>query len=95
MTDMRATERLLEVLHQQTAELFGSRLADVGDEAADILAIIAELRRRGDTLVRRDDLVHLLDKDESIFGSEHEIRAQQDAFVEARTRLENAIGGKP
>ena len=48
MADMRATERLLEVI--------GERSDD--DE---IQAVVAELRRRGDTLVEARDLRAVLD----------------------------------
>lgn len=58
MTDMRATERLLEVIDEcidaQKALLVGTEINALPLLKAE--EAITELRRRGDTLVRRDDL---------------------------------------
>lgn len=97
MSDMRATERLLEVIQDRamnTAYHVANGSADIAGiasyDAAQIMEAITELRRRGDTLVRRDDLQLVL---ENIFlkgeGSD-----EWDRNYAALSRLENALGGK-
>ena len=77
MTDMRATERLLEVIEERSVD-------------AETTAIVAELRRRGDTLVRSHDLRALLD---AYAGEDATAR---DADLEhALERLQRKVGGRP
>jgi hypothetical protein len=58
MTDMRATERLLEYIGEQALAAFSELPGDseAALQADKVMNAIAELRRRGDTLVRREDL---------------------------------------
>jgi hypothetical protein len=89
MTDMRATKRLLEAIEECAAKIAaGSNLSEV--YADEIVEAITELRRRGDTLVRRDDLRTALE------GSrpEYVTVAEGDAIEAAIDRLEIALGGK-
>ena len=88
MTDMRATERLLEVIEECV-----DRLPQFDQpEFAEITTAITELRRRGDTLVRADDLRMILEQIARTQGWDggHD----QDATTAALDRLENALGGK-
>jgi hypothetical protein len=80
MTDMRATEDLLEVIADEATEIVEA-LDPPAKHAGAILEAAVELRRRGDTLVRRDDLRILLrhvdpfEKDEASEASLERIRA--------------------
>ncbi len=60
MTDVRATERLLEVIQESASEILQG-CEEPAKEAGWILEATRELRRRGDTLVRRDDLLVIAD----------------------------------
>lgn len=96
MTDMRATERLLEVIEEKCADAerysqTENAYIDVPTIMGEIREVLTELRRRGDTLVRRDDLAVVI---EDITGFNGRL-ADQDRFEQAYQRLENAIGGKP
>jgi hypothetical protein len=96
---MRATERLLEFV-DETARLLEVWLKEDGptgiggdvaaQNAVAIRQALTELRRRGDTLVRRDDLRTALE------GSrpEYVTVAEGDAIEAAIDRLEIALGGK-
>ena len=84
MTDMRATERLLEVLEQSIAGLVEA--GDITFTGPKLVDIVQELRRRGDTLVRAADLRKILE--ETNLGGD-------GPYLDALDRLENAIGGKP
>ncbi|HEX4344447.1 MAG TPA: hypothetical protein VHZ31_02695 [Solirubrobacteraceae bacterium] len=77
MTDMRATERLLEVIEERSDD-------------GETTAIVAELRRRGDTLVRSHDLRALLDAYAAGDG-----RAHDAGFERALERLQKKVGGRP
>jgi hypothetical protein len=77
MTDMRATERLLEVIEERSDD----------DETA---AIVAELRRRGDTLVRSHDLRTLLDAYAGGDGTTGGLELER-----ALERLQRKVGGRP
>jgi hypothetical protein len=97
MTDMRATERLLEVIQESADILDESGLGELGCQqyAERILEAITELRRRGDTLVRREDLRIAVESIELDELSWVYMDAEKFAPVqEAIARLENAIGGK-
>lgn len=88
MTDMRATERLLEVI-AISADAYAENKNP--GHITDIQTSITELRRRGDTLVRREDLrmvMRIVALAEKHIGPA--AQSERDAF----DRLENAIGGK-
>jgi hypothetical protein len=91
MTDMRATERLLEVIEQLAFDL------EDGPEL-EIIEVARELRRRGDTLVRRDDLRKVSDyiraRDPISEGYFENGDAEHVQFVAAQDRLEIALGGR-
>jgi hypothetical protein len=97
VTDMRATERLLEVIGEQ-AELMRFRGIDA-PELLNILDAFRELRRRGDTLVRRDDLIKALEyvhlpnlwDDGWLAAGDAEGTEHASAAID---RLEIALGGK-
>ena len=95
MTDMRATERLLEVIQDEGYRIVeGGRPYDPDHSriSGRILAAANELRRRGDTLVRADDLRMILEQIARTQGWDggHD----QEATTAALDRLENALGGK-
>jgi hypothetical protein len=71
MADMRATERLLELLAEQPG--------------GETQAILGELRRRGDTLVRSHDLRAVLDAWPDETGGDAET-------AEALARLRAKVG---
>ncbi len=77
MTDMRATERLLDFIAERS-----------DDER--VRAAIAELQRRGDTLVRGDDLALVL----KYAGADPRLipPAVGDDILAAITHLETAVG---
>jgi predicted mannosyl-3-phosphoglycerate phosphatase (HAD superfamily) len=75
MTDMRATERLLDVIEERS-----------DDE--ETTAIVAELRRRGDTLVRSHDLRALLDA----YAGDDTARDELESALE---RLQRKVGSRP
>jgi hypothetical protein len=80
MTDVRATERLLEFIGEQTDD-------------PGVLDAVAELRRRGDTLVRRDDLriVSAAANHGRQFGAGGD--TDYTGFEAALARIERALGG--
>ncbi|HEV7564663.1 MAG TPA: hypothetical protein VGO31_01735 [Microbacteriaceae bacterium] len=80
MTDMRATERLLEFIGGQSDD-------------PKITAAVAELRRRGDTLVRRDDLRVIAAA--ANHGRKYGQGGDTDytGFEAALERIEDALGG--
>ena len=85
MTDMRATERLLESIAELSLECSA-------EASVRIRQTVTDLRRRGDTLVRADDLRMILEQIARTQGWDggHD----QDATTAALDRLENALGGK-
>ena len=96
MTDMRATERLLEVIGEKLDAL-SSMMGAVPLELVEAQMAVAELRRRGDTLVRADDLRRVLPTAEAGVGgyASGEWRDEDEQrWNEARDRLENALSGK-
>jgi hypothetical protein len=104
MTDMRATERLLEVIAENAENLLHRQEYEgmATKEARKIIEAALELRRRGDTLVRRDDLRLVIsegqmDRGQVIqeFSLPSDPETETDiAWQAAIERLENAIGGK-
>lgn len=91
---MRATERLLEVIEDAITKSDDFHLRYAEFPVDDALIAIRELRRRGDTLVRREDLLRALycagqyvDEYENLERDARDMRPILD-------RLENAIGGK-
>lgn len=85
---MRATERLLEVIDEVLNEIeahFGSDAVIITNRADEA---IAELRKRGDTLVRADDLREAA---EGLGGGIGGDPAKYDAAI---ARLEHALGGE-
>ena len=107
MTNMRATERLLEVIGEMTHEIRRGFNWDnlppaiatgFGEPLARIEVAISELRRRGDTLVRADDLREVLEYvrarepiSEGYLGEGDDDHVR---FIAGQDRLENALGGK-
>jgi hypothetical protein len=81
MTDMRATERLLEVIAEQS-------------EDPAITAAIGELHRRGETLVRRGDLrlIAAAANHGRQFGPGGD--TDYTGFEAALARIESALGGR-
>ncbi|MEP6893144.1 MAG: hypothetical protein ABI927_05125 [Gaiellaceae bacterium] len=89
MTDLRATERLLEHITEQ-ADLIAAQSPGVAEPATAIHDAIDELRRRGDTLVRREDLRFVLGAlTEGSAGDPHDFAPMHDVI----TRLDAALGG--
>ncbi|HEV7564671.1 MAG TPA: hypothetical protein VGO31_01775 [Microbacteriaceae bacterium] len=87
MSDTRATERLLEVVEQAAEELNRDVARDLRSRVAVIGAAATELRRRGDTLVRRRDLelvIQALGRERLAFGEDES---------QALERLDGALGG--
>jgi hypothetical protein len=85
---MRATERLLELIADEI-ELLALNSIESSETLA-ISAAVAELRRRGDTIVQARDLVLLLDV------ARHGLDAYPDALEATEAtivRIEDAIGG--
>jgi hypothetical protein len=92
MSDMRATERLLEVIAER------ARLVDDGElltqqGITEIRQAADELRRRGDTLVRRDDLrvVIAAANHGRQFGSGGD--TDYTGFEAALARIDSSLGG--
>ena len=105
VTDMGATERLLAVTAEQVdlagkliadlrlVNVPGSpedlAVLKVGDALNEAIEAIVELRRRGDTLVRAEDLLAVLDA--AVGGK---LGAHQNGWPHgAAARLEDALGG--
>jgi hypothetical protein len=93
MTDMRATERLLEVIAEQGENIGARLLRDGGDPPAiqkaahEVKAAAHELLRRGDTLVRSRDLelvVQAVNREQLLLGEDE---------AQALNRLDGALGG--
>jgi nitrous oxidase accessory protein NosD len=84
MSDVRATERLLEVIADcARAIIEGNDLA--GRHAGMILDITTELQRRGDTLIGREDLRTALRHVDPL--------GDDPALSPALERLDRALGG--
>ena len=81
MTDMRATERLLESIAELSLECSA-------EASVRIRQTVTDLRRRGDTLVRADDLRCLL-----VIADQHNHEHDFGPFP-FQVRLQNALGGK-
>jgi hypothetical protein len=89
---MRATDRLLEVIADGAASI----AADVDESArhaGEIVEAVLELRRRGDIVVRSNDL--------RLIAAAHHGRqfgpggnTDYEAFDQALERIENALGGR-
>ena len=90
MTDTRATDRLLEFIAEQRA-IATNWTTDLAakDALEQIERAVTELRRRGDTLVRREDLRHLLEALDYYAGID-ELKATERPALE---RIRNALGG--
>jgi hypothetical protein len=91
MTDMRATERLLGHIAEQ-ADLIATQSPGVAEPATAIHDAVDELRRRGDTLVRRDDLWIILEYADS---DEVLLESQRVELKAAFARIQHALGGPP
>ncbi len=91
MTDMRATERLLECIAEQLGIATNWTTDPAARDALEqIEGAVAEMRRRGDTLVRREDLRLLVEASEDAL-----IVTDREAIDAACERLESALGGMP
>lgn len=102
MTDLRASERLLQVIAEQTVEAVNAaNFQALSSEQAGRMALaldaietaVAELRRRGDTLVFKDDLRLFLTaarrgRDHLPLGD-----SEYDTLGAALARIESALGG--
>jgi hypothetical protein len=86
MTDMRATERLLEVVEQAAGELGRDVAPNLTSRVAVIESAATELRRRGDTLVRGRDLELVI----QALGREQLVLGEDEA--QALNRLDGALG---
>ncbi|HEV7566613.1 MAG TPA: hypothetical protein VGO31_11705 [Microbacteriaceae bacterium] len=86
MSDMRATDRLLEVVEQAAQELNRDVAPDLRSRVAVIGAAATELRRRGDTLVRRRDLKLVM----QALGGEQILLGEDES--QALNRLDGALG---
>jgi hypothetical protein len=96
VTDMRATERLLEVIEENATAVDawianGHPRTETADRATRDLAALGaaldELRRRGDTLVRRNDLelvVQAVTREQILLGEDE---------AQSLARLDGALGG--
>lgn len=89
MTDMRATERLLEVVQEKAIDIRDFDNVDSQKFAGEIVVMLTELRRRGDTLVRGEDLRLVAEA-----RQRHLLTNSEQAEVDAAwQRLQNALGG--
>jgi hypothetical protein len=90
---MRATQRLLEVIEQAAHELGRDVTPDLIGRVAVIESAASELRRRGDTLVRQDDL--RLIASAANHGRQFGPSGDTDytGFNAALERVESALGG--
>jgi hypothetical protein len=89
MTDMRATARLLEAMQEKLIDVrdFDNPDFDFRGLVSDLLVMLDELRRRGDTLVRGHDL-------EVVVQALHRGRlALGEDDAKALDRLDGALGG--
>jgi hypothetical protein len=98
MSDLRASDRLLGVIGEEALAIDADIDAGVNIGALDlamhsarISEAVAELRRRGDTLVRREDLMSVLAGVERGFLIGISVRGVE--CTAAWERLENTIGG--
>jgi hypothetical protein len=98
MTDMRATERLLEVIAEQGENIGARLLRDGGDPPAiqkaahEVKAAAHELLRRGDTLVRHGDL-RLIAAAANHGRQYGPAGMDYTGFKAALERIETALGG--
>jgi hypothetical protein len=94
MTDVRSTERLLEVIQEKLIDIrdFDNLNQDIRGMVGEVVREIAELRRRGDTLVRERDLREITDLARRAIA----LRAISPDLTQnaAFDRLDHAIGGK-
>jgi hypothetical protein len=90
MTDV-ATERLLEQVAEH-ASAIRAAADDDGGHAQAIVDAVAQLRRRGDTLVRREDLWIVLEYADS---DEVLLESQRTELKAAFTRIANALDRTP
>jgi hypothetical protein len=87
MTDMRATERLLQVICEAAGELSQEAPQDLRSRVAAIETAAIELQGRGDTLVRHEDLrlvVEAISRQRFSLG---------EGEAKALSRLDGALGG--
>jgi hypothetical protein len=88
MSDMRSTERLLELIEEQATAIRTASHGGVLDPDANAVLIedaTAELRRRGDLLVRARDLELLV----QAVGREQVLLGEDEA--QALARLDGAL----
>jgi hypothetical protein len=92
VTDPRASERLLELIGDEAAAIVEGTDQAAG-RAAKIVEAVLELRRRGDTVVRPDDL--LLIAAAANHGRKYGPEGDTDytGFNAALERIQNALGG--
>jgi hypothetical protein len=93
MTDMRATERLLQVICEAARELSQEVERDLRSRIAAIETAAIELQGRGDTLVRHEDL--RLITAAANHGRQYGPEGDTDytGFEAALERIESALGG--
>jgi hypothetical protein len=89
VTDTRATERLLEYIAEQRVIAANWTTDPAAKDALEqIERAVTELQRRGDTLVRREDLRLLVEASEDAL-----IVTDREAIDAALERIESALGG--
>ncbi len=92
MTDMRATERLLQVICEAAGELSQEVTQDLRSRVAVIETAAIELHGRGDTLVRHEDL-RLIAAAANHGRQYGPAGTDYTGFEAALERIENALGG--
>jgi hypothetical protein len=89
VADTRSTERLLELIAEHASEIPDDARSG---HARAVVEAVTELRRRGDTLVRRDDLWIVL---EYAGSDEVFLESQRTELKAAFARIEKVLGKAP
>ncbi len=89
MTGMRATERLLAHVEEQCSIATRWTTDPAAQDALkQIERLVPELRRRGDTLMAREDLRRVVEASEDAL-----IVVDREAIARDLARIETALGG--
>jgi hypothetical protein len=91
VADTRSTEKLLELIAEHASEISPPDDAQ-SSHARAIVEAVNELRRRGDTLVRREDIWTVLE-----YASSDEVflETQRTELKAAFARIEKVLGPPP